>query len=248
MNKISEKLFILIDKLLKYRIVRIYGSICFVVGLYVSSIFLYKIGQHISTLDLKFDIAQNNLTASSEKIKIYDLPIKEPKAVEVNNLSNTYDLVDEKSKVDERTRRQKQLDYVKKYAHLAKRGARYGILPSIKMAQAIHESNCGQSKLAKRNKNHFGIKCGLRKCRKDHCSNFTDDSHKDFFRQYQSIEDSFEDHNKFLQKARYKHLFGETDYKKYAEGLQRAGYATDKKYAHKIISLIDALNLDKLDK
>jgi len=248
MNKISEKFFILIDKVLKFRIIKLYVSICFVVGLYVSSIFLYKIGQHISTLDLKFDISQNNLTASSEKIKIYDIPIKEPKAVEVNNLSNTYDLVDEKSKVDERTRRQKQLDYVKKYEHLAKRGARYGILPSIKMAQAIHESNCGQSKLAKRNKNHFGIKCGFKKCGKDHCSNFTDDSHKDFFRQYQSIEDSFEDHNDFLQKKRYKHLLEVTDYKKYAKGLQRAGYATDKKYAQKIIGLIRSLELYELDK
>ena len=61
---------------------------------------------------------------------------------------------------------------------------KFGIPASITLAQGLLESNNGESRLTTKNNNHFGIKCFSRKCKKGHCSNFSDDSHKDFFRKY----------------------------------------------------------------
>jgi len=115
----------------------------------------------------------------------------------------------------------------------------YGIPAEITLAQALLESDAGQSRLARQNKNHFGIKCFSRKCNQNHCSNFTDDSHKDFFRIYPSIEESYRAHSLFLLKDRYKSLFNlaPTDIEGWAYGLQQAGYATDKTYGKKLTRL-----------
>ncbi|NJL74376.1 MAG: glucosaminidase domain-containing protein [Saprospiraceae bacterium] len=125
----------------------------------------------------------------------------------------------------------------------------YQIPASITMAQALLESNCGKSRLAEKNNNHFGIKCFSKNCEKGHCSNFEDDHHKDFFRIYNSAWKSYREHSIFLNGKRYKDLqqFG-NNYKSWAEGLSNAGYATDPNYDKKIIELIERFNLGIYDK
>ncbi len=148
-------------------------------------------------------------------------------------------------------KRKKQELYVKKFAKLAQEEMKkYGIPASITIAQGLIESNCGESKLASKNNNHFGIKCFSKTCKKGHCSNFEDDSHKDFFRAYQSSWESYRAHSILLQKDRYKSLYNlkPTDYKSWAKGLSSAGYATDPKYGEKLIDLIENLQLYRLDK
>ncbi len=142
-------------------------------------------------------------------------------------------------------------NYIKRFAPVAKvEMENYGVPASITLAQGLLESDAGGSRLAKQNNNHFGIKCFSRTCRKGHCANFTDDSHKDFFRKYGSAWESYRSHSLFLQKNRYKHLLSlkSTDYKAWAKGLRKAGYATDKRYADKLIKLIEHLNLQRFDK
>lgn len=126
---------------------------------------------------------------------------------------------------------------------------KFGIPASITLAQGLLESDAGFSTLAKRNRNHFGMKCFSRSCAKGHCSNHTDDSHKDFFRKYKSNWESYRAHSKLLQKKRYKslHSFGTKDYKSWAHGLKKAGYATDKRYAEKLIKIIEEMKLWQYD-
>lgn len=125
----------------------------------------------------------------------------------------------------------------------------HGIPASITLAQGLLESNVGDSKLAQRNNNHFGIKCFSRSCAKGHCSNYTDDSHKDFFRIYATAEESYREHSTFLKRPRYASLqqYPPTDYKNWAHGLKKAGYATDPRYAYKLIGIIEALDLHQYD-
>lgn len=142
-------------------------------------------------------------------------------------------------------------EYVQRYAKLAiAEMDKYGIPASIKLAQALHESGAGKSKIAQHNNNHFGIKCFSKTCKKNHCSNFSDDSHKDFFRKYENAWASYRDHSQFLQKPRYKSLYQlpKNDYKAWAKGLKKAGYATDKNYPQKLIRIIERLNLQRFDK
>ena len=142
-------------------------------------------------------------------------------------------------------------DYVKRFRAIAQTEMKkYGIPASITLAQGLLESDAGGSRLAKQNHNHFGIKCFSKHCRKGHCSNFTDDSHKDFFRKYNNVWESYRAHSLFLQQSRYKHLsrLKSTDYKGWAHGLRKAGYATDKRYANKLIQLIQVMKLNQYDK
>lgn len=148
------------------------------------------------------------------------------------------------------SKRDKQISYVRRFAKVAQvEMKRYGIPASITLAQGLIESNDGHSKLATQNNNHFGIKCFARNCKKGHCTNHTDDSHKDFFVNYNSAWESYRAHSLFLQKKRYKKLFDLDikDYKGWAHGLKKAGYATDPRYAHKLIQVIEALELYRLD-
>jgi hypothetical protein len=142
-------------------------------------------------------------------------------------------------------------DYVEKYAPIAVSEMRKsGIPASVTLAQALLESDAGESKLALKTNNHFGIKCFSKRCRRGHCANFSDDSHKDFFVKYPSAKGSFQAHTQFLQKgSRYKHLFelDSTDYRGWSRGLGKAGYATDKKYGDKLIAIIQTLRLDRYD-
>jgi flagellum-specific peptidoglycan hydrolase FlgJ len=140
---------------------------------------------------------------------------------------------------------------VRRYAALAKAEMhKYGIPASITLAQGLLESNVGSSKLAVENNNHFGIKCFSRTCRKGHCSNFTDDSHKDFFRIFGNVSDSYRSHSQLLRQPRYRALFKlkRSDYRGWARGLKKAGYATDDHYDEKLINLIEALKLFEYDR
>lgn len=142
-------------------------------------------------------------------------------------------------------------DYVNRFSSVAvAEMKKYSIPASITLAQGLLESNAGQSRLAVNNNNHFGIKCFARNCKQGHCSNHSDDSHKDFFRKYKSVWESYRAHSLFLQRSRYQHLrkIPRSDYKSWAKGLSKAGYATDKKYADKLITLIENMKLHRFDR
>jgi hypothetical protein len=139
--------------------------------------------------------------------------------------------------------------YIQKYQLLAiSEMNRSGIPASIKMAQACLESANGNSVLAKKSNNHFGIKCK---------SNWTggkvyhdDDEKNECFRKYNSVEDSFIDHTNFLMSnQRYAFLFQlePTDYVGWANGLRKAGYATNPQYAKLLIDIIEQNQLWRLD-
>ena len=139
--------------------------------------------------------------------------------------------------------------YIRRFKDVAQTESRkFGIPASIKMAQALVESNAGRSGLSAKNKNHFGIKCFSKNCRKGHCSNFNDDHHKDFFRKYSSAWESWRAHSKFLANGRYKSLqkYG-NDYRAWANGLKELGYATDPNYPEKLVKKIERYRLDLLD-
>ncbi len=139
--------------------------------------------------------------------------------------------------------------YVRRFKDVAiAEKEKYGIPASIKMAQAIVESNSGQSALSTKNNNHFGIKCFSKTCKKGHCSNFGDDSHKDFFRKYSSSWESWRAHSQMIVSGRYKSLlkYGD-DYRKWARGLKEKGYATAKHYEQTLVGMIEKYHLYTLD-
>jgi len=142
------------------------------------------------------------------------------------------------------------LQYIKKYASLAVLEMhKYKIPASITLAQGVLESGNGRSQLASKSNNHFGIKChtGWKGGRVFH----DDDEKGECFRKYKYVQSSYEDHSKFLSgRRRYASLFKlrKSDYKGWAKGLKKAGYATDKKYPKKLISIIENYNLYKFDK
>ncbi len=140
--------------------------------------------------------------------------------------------------------------YINTYKDLAiKKHKKYGIPASITLAQGILESGSGNSKLARHANNHFGIKCHKGWSGKKYY--IDDDTNHECFRKYKKAEDSYNDHSEFLtQRGRYSFLFeySSTDYKKWAYGLKKAGYATNPKYPELLIKIIEKYNLDKYDK
>lgn len=139
--------------------------------------------------------------------------------------------------------------YVERFRDIAvKEMKKFGIPASISLAQGLIESRAGTSKLAVQNNNHFGIKCFSRNCKKGHCTNFTDDSHKDFFRKFKKPWESWRAHSQLLASGRYAKLKNHgRDYRKWAYGLQAAGYASDSRYAEKLIGIIERYDLHKYD-
>jgi flagellum-specific peptidoglycan hydrolase FlgJ len=128
-------------------------------------------------------------------------------------------------------------------------GVRTGIPPSITLAQGIHESGNGKSELARKSNNHFGIKCGG--SWNGRSVNHDDDKPNECFRKYDSPLESYKDHSDFLtSRKHYARLFQLpiTDYKAWAYGLKKAGYATDPKYPQKIIKNIEKYNLFVYDR
>lgn len=139
--------------------------------------------------------------------------------------------------------------YIKKYAPVAvKEMKRTGVPASITLAQGLLESNAGRSMLAVEGNNHFGVKC--------HKGWTGKTIHKDAeiqnecFRAYSDAEASFRDHSDFLRNGkRYDFLFElkKGDYKGWANGLKKAGYATDPAYPQKLIKLIEEYDLTRFD-
>tara|TARA_B100000767_G_scaffold207784_1_gene194667 strand:+ start:816 stop:1688 length:873 start_codon:yes stop_codon:yes gene_type:complete len=141
-------------------------------------------------------------------------------------------------------------NYISKYSSVAVTEMEmYGIPASITLAQGILESGNGESRLATEGKNHFGIKCH---------SNWNgetiiedDDEKEECFRKYSKVADSFRDHSLFLtERGRYSFLFEykKSEYKKWAKGLKKAGYATNPKYHSLLIDLIERYELYDYDK
>lgn len=140
--------------------------------------------------------------------------------------------------------------YIEQYSPIAiKERKQHGIPASITLAQGLLESQAGESALAIKTNNHFGIKCFLTACPKGHCTNHPDDTHKDFFVRYESPEESYRAHSNFLKKDRYLPLYKlpVNDYRGWANGLARAGYATDPQYGQKLINIIEKYQLYQLD-
>ena len=139
--------------------------------------------------------------------------------------------------------------YIHKYAPIAQQEMRlYGIPASITLAQGILESNSGKSQLTSQSNNHFGIKCNGWQGQKVY---HDDDRRDECFRAYSRPHYSFRDHSLFLfQRSRYRFLFDYDmdDYRSWAKGLKKAGYATDRRYPNKLIKLIKDFNLDQYDK
>lgn len=147
-------------------------------------------------------------------------------------------------------RNQNRVDYIEKYKLVAiEKMHTHGIPASITLAQGCLESGDGLSELATKANNHFGIKChtdwgGRTYYKKD------DEPGKSCFRKYDRVEDSFKDHSDFLRyRDRYAFLFDleVTDYKGWAHGLKRAGYATNPQYAQQLIKIIEDYELYKYD-
>ena len=139
--------------------------------------------------------------------------------------------------------------YIDQYKDLAiEQMLRYNIPASITLAQGLLESSAGRSDLTINGNNHFGIKChgwGGRKVYHD------DDEANECFRAYNNAKESYEDHSRFLStQTRYARLFGmaRTDYKGWARGLKACGYATNPRYADKLIQIIELYSLFQYDK
>lgn len=140
-------------------------------------------------------------------------------------------------------------EYLHKYSSLAIREMnRTGIPASITLAQGMLESDYGRSKLARQGNNHFGIKCHS-DWRGEKI--YHDDNRRgECFRAYRTIEDSYRDHSDFLVNgSRYRELFRltRTDYRGWAHGLKKAGYATDPKYPALLIRKIEEYGLHEFD-
>jgi LysM repeat protein len=145
---------------------------------------------------------------------------------------------------------QTRLDYIEKYKDIAVDNMKtHGIPASITLAQGCLESGDGKSDLAINANNHFGIKC-----HKDWTGptyyKMDDDPAESCFRKYKKVEDSFKDHSDFIRyRDRYAFLFDliVTDYKGWAYGLKKAGYATNPKYPELLIKIIEDYELYKYD-
>ena len=169
---------------------------------------------------------------------------KPKKLPSVNEVKITRKLANKNPRLNKET-----LAYIREYAPIAVNEMhQYKIPASITLAQGILESGKGKSQLALKSKNHFGIKCH---------SNWTgervyhdDDEKGECFRKYKFVATSYNDHSLFLtQRGRYAFLFDYNikNYKKWAYGLRKAGYATDRKYPSKLLKIIEDYQLYEFD-
>ncbi len=139
--------------------------------------------------------------------------------------------------------------YIDQYKDLAiAEMLKHNIPASITLAQGLLESGAGTSDLARKSNNHFGIKChdwiGA-------TTSYDDDRPNECFRVYRDVYESYEDHSKFLtEQPRYRNLFKlkRTDYKGWARGLKKCGYATNPAYAKQLINIIELYKLHRYDK
>lgn len=156
-------------------------------------------------------------------------------------------------------RKKEVMDYIQSYKAIAvKEMHLYGIPASIKLAQAVLESNAGTSDLAMEANNHFGIKCGNQWDGPTYYKKDDDRDHRgklipSCFRVFESAESSYSAHSHFLldptKSFRYGPLFelDKTDYRSWAWGLRKAGYATNPAYANLLINIIETYGLYTFD-
>jgi flagellum-specific peptidoglycan hydrolase FlgJ len=147
------------------------------------------------------------------------------------------------------SKNQTSVEYIERYKDIAiEEMLKNGIPASITLAQGLLESASGNSTLATEANNHFGIKCN---------SGWTgpttykdDDAAGECFRVYENAEQSYRDHSEFLKRARYVSLFqlDRNDYQGWAQGLKKAGYATNPRYAELLIDLIERYDLTQYDR
>lgn len=181
--------------------------------------------------------SQKKIASTSKKEKV------EIKNEDSNNDVEEIVVIDPNKPVDIKQQ------YIDAYSKIAmEEMQRYKIPASITLAQGILESLSGTSSLSKRSNNHFGIKChkGWKGKRTYH----DDDKKGECFRVYKHPSYSYRDHSLFLaERKRYMDLFRLkiTNYKGWARGLRKAGYATDKKYPSKLIKIIEDYQLYKYD-
>jgi flagellum-specific peptidoglycan hydrolase FlgJ len=203
--------------------------------------------QYLIIIFLSFALLLNSC-GSAKKVKINkaSTAVKAPENTKAKPLEREFKLLKNSNKlsVAERVDR-----YVKTFAEVAQQEMKsYDIPASITLAQGILESGMGDSRLATQGNNHFGIKCHIewRGKRIYH----DDDEKGECFRVYKDPRTSYRDHSLFLTtRSRYDFLFDykKHDYKAWAKGLKKAGYATDPKYPDKLISLIERYRLDRYD-
>jgi flagellum-specific peptidoglycan hydrolase FlgJ len=174
--------------------------------------------------------------------------IKETAPIDLPSV-NEAKLIKKLTKNNSRLNKQ-TLSYIRKYASIAvKEMHEYKIPASITLAQGILESGNGRSELALKSNNHFGIKCH-RQWTGERVYH-DDDEKGECFRKYQYTETSYNDHSLFLtHRSRYAFLFDYNirNYKKWAYGLRKAGYATDRKYPSKLLKIIKEYQLYEFDK
>ncbi len=170
-----------------------------------------------------------------------------PTQVEKPKQNQTTETLEATSKVKVTT--EIVLAYIENYKDIAKKNmANHGVPASIALAQAILESGAGTGTLCRKANNHFGIKC-----HKDWNGpgvNHDDDELQECFRQYENAYDSYQDYAAFLRGRKwYDPLFKleKNDYKGWAKGLKKAGYATDPAYPTKLIGIIERYQLQKYD-
>jgi len=180
--------------------------------------------------------------------KITEVVKRTPEPVEIQKVEGAdavlEDLKSRKPHLSEST-----LDYIDEYNDIAiLEMLSYKIPASITLAQGILESNSGRSRLSVRGNNHFGVKC--HRSWEGKRIHHDDDARQECFRKYEHPFSSFRDHSLFLfERDRYAALFNLklNDYKGWSRGLKKAGYATDPKYPHKLIALIESYELYKYD-
>jgi len=140
------------------------------------------------------------------------------------------------------------LQYIERYKAIAiQEMNQYGIPASITLGQGLFESGSGNGELARVANNHFGIKCTSDWKGRSYYKN--DDNANDCFRVYDRPEDSFRDHSQFLKRKNYASLFtlDKNDYRGWAYGLKKAGYATNPRYPEQLINIIEKYNLQQYD-
>ncbi len=203
----------------------------------------------------------NKRTTTTEKTRYIDAPVDQVETFEKEDprIENTKVKVEKiplaDDLIDDLRKRKPHLskstsDYIEEYNDIAiAEMLRYKIPASITLAQGILESNSGKSRLTVKGNNHFGVKC--HRSWKGERIYHDDDAKQECFRKYEHPLTSFRDHSLFLfERKRYAALFDLklTNYKGWARGLKRAGYATDPKYPVKLIQIIETYELYKYDK
>ena len=211
-----------------------------VVLLFLTASFLLfscKSKQIVSAPQKKYPTAQKPQKQKEEVVVAIPTPIE-----------TTTTVHNEKSAPKVGTYSSKIEGYIATYAEIAMEQMRqYKIPASITLAQGILESGAGSGDLTRRANNHFGIKCHDWKGAVVY---HDDDTAQECFRKYSNAAFSFQDHSLFLTgRKRYTGLFklAIDDYKRWAKGLQAAGYATDKKYPAKLIRIIESNKLYRYD-